>query len=94
MELEVLNTAAAFAAHQEEAARWQPAAVAQFRDAADLADRHYRLGAVPLATYVELQGAYLDAVESLLATQQDALDAGLRLQLLTGLDFKAVEVSP
>jgi cobalt-zinc-cadmium efflux system outer membrane protein len=49
---------------------------------------------VPLATYVELQGAYLDAVESLLATQQDALDAGLRLQLLTGLDFKAVEVAP
>lgn len=94
MELEVLNTAAAFAAHQEEAARWQPAAVARFRDAAELADRHYRLGAVPLATYVDLQGAYLDAVESLLATQQDALDAGLRLQLLTGLDFQAVEVAP
>jgi cobalt-zinc-cadmium efflux system outer membrane protein len=94
MEREVVNTAAAFVAHQEEAARWQPAAIAQFRDAAETADRHYRLGAVPLATYVELQGAYLDAVESLLATQQDALDAGLRLQLLTGLDFKAVEVSP
>jgi len=94
MEREVLNTAAAFVAHQEESARWEPAAVARFRDAAELADRHYRLGAVPLATYVELQNAYLDAVESLLATQQDALDAGLRLQLLTGLDFKAVEVSP
>ena len=30
----------------------------KFRAAAALADRHYRLGAVPIATYVELQNSY------------------------------------
>jgi len=94
LERDVLAAAAAFAARREEAARWSPQAAARFREAAALADRHYRLGAVPLATYVELQNAYLDALESLLATQRDALETGLRLQLLTGLDFRAVEVRP
>jgi cobalt-zinc-cadmium efflux system outer membrane protein len=49
---------------------------------------------VPLTTYVELQNSYLDAVEALLATQHEALDAGLRLRELTGLDFNAVELTP
>ena len=90
----MLAAAAAFAAKQAESARWSPDAAERFREAAALADRHYRLGAVPLTTYVELQNSYLDAVESLLATQREALEAGLQLQLLTGVDFKAVEVIP
>ena len=56
-------------------------------------DRHYRLGAVPIATYVEMQSAYLEAVEALLDTQREAMEAGLRVQLLTGLDFNAVQIS-
>ena len=44
-----------------------------------------------MATYVELQNSYLDAVEALLDTQREALEAGLKLQELTGLDFHAVE---
>ena len=48
---------------------------------------------MPLATYVELQGAYLDAVEAILDTKRDALEAGQQLQLLTGLEFNAVEIS-
>jgi outer membrane protein TolC len=46
-------------------------------------------GAVPVATYVELQNSYLDAVEALLDTQREAMEAGLKLQQLTGLDFNA-----
>ena len=72
LEREVLTTAASYAARQEEIARWAPDAAAKFRDAAGLADRHCRLGAVPLATYVELQNAYLDAIESLLTTEREA----------------------
>jgi len=94
MEREVLTAAAAFAAKLAETAAWAPDSAGKFREAAALADRHYRLGAVPLATYVELQNSYLDAVEALLATQREALEAGLQLQLLTGVDFKAVEVRP
>jgi cobalt-zinc-cadmium efflux system outer membrane protein len=55
-----------------ESARWSPDAARRFRDAAELADRHYRLGAVPISTYVELQNSYLEAIERSTATQQEA----------------------
>lgn len=94
MEREVINATHRFAAKLAETARWSPDATTRFRDAADLADRHYRLGAVSLATYVELQNSYLEAIDALYETQQEALEAGGALQLLTGLDFKAVETQP
>lgn len=77
-----------------EMAKWRADSVAQFREAASLADRHYRLGAVPIATYVELQKQYLEAVETLLETKIEALEAAQELQLLTGLDFNAVKFTP
>ena len=94
LEREVMGAAQTFSAKLDETRRWAPESVRKFREAAELADRHYRLGAVPLATYVELQNAYLEAVEALLDTKQEALDAGLKLQQLTGLDFNAVEIAP
>lgn len=87
LERDVIATVQTFAAKQTESARWTPTAAEKFREAAALADRHYRLGAVPLSTYVELQSAYLDAVEALLDTQREALESALRLHLLTGLDL-------
>ena len=93
LERELLVAVETFSAKRAEALRWSPQSVEKFREAAELADRHFRLGAVPLATYVELQGAYLDAVEALLDTQREALEAGLRVQLLTGLDLKTVQLS-
>ncbi len=91
LERTVAATAAEFTAKSAEAQRWAADAVPRFRDSAALADRHYRLGAVPIATYVELQTSYLDAVEALLDTEREAIEAGLQLQLLTGLDFAAVQ---
>jgi cobalt-zinc-cadmium efflux system outer membrane protein len=73
-------------------AKWRAESADEFRKAAELADRHYRLGAVPIATYVELQKQYLEAVEALLDTKREALEAGQDLQRLTGLDFDAVKV--
>ena len=67
-----------------EMARWRPDSAQHFKDAAELADRHYRLGAVPISTYVELQQQYLEAVESLLETKREALEAAAQLELLTG----------
>ena len=86
MEREVIVAAQALAAKIAEIRRWAPDAVAKFREAAALADRHYRLGAVPIGTYVELQSAYLDAVDALLSTRREALEAAARLHLLTGLE--------
>lgn len=93
LERDVLVAAHTFSTKLAETRRWSPDAVQKFREAAELADRHYRLGAVPIATYVEMQSAYLEAVEALLDTQREAMEAGLRVQLLTGLDFNAVQIS-
>lgn len=94
MEREVIISFQAFTAKVAAGADWRPDSMEKFREAAALADRHYRLGAVPLATYVELQSAYLEAVEALLDTKREALEAGQQLQLLTGLNFNAVQVIP
>jgi len=94
MDRAIVTSYQAYQAKMAAAADWKPDAAEKFREAAELADRHYRLGAVPLATYVELQGAYLDAVEALLDTKREALEAGQQLQLLTGVEFKTVEISP
>jgi cobalt-zinc-cadmium efflux system outer membrane protein len=79
---------------RNEMSKWRPDSIEQFREAATLADRHYRLGAVPITTYVELQKQYLEAVEALLNTRREALDAGQQLQLLTGVDFNAAQSRP
>jgi cobalt-zinc-cadmium efflux system outer membrane protein len=68
-----------------EMARWRPDSVHHFKEAAEVADRHYRLGAVPISTYVELQKQYLEAVEGLLDTKKEALEAAAQLELLTGM---------
>ena len=70
-----------------EMARWPADAVAKFRDAARAGDEHYRLGALPIATYTELQTQYLDAVDALLTTQTEALEARQQLELLSGIDL-------
>jgi cobalt-zinc-cadmium efflux system outer membrane protein len=89
----IVERALAYQTKLAEMGKWRPESVEEFRQAAELADRHYRLGAVPIATYVELQKQYLEAVEALLDTRREALEAGQQLQLLTGLEFNAVQTA-
>ncbi len=56
----------------------------ELKDAAELADRHYRLGAVPVATYIEVQENYLGALSAIAEVEADALEAALRIEQLTG----------
>ncbi len=63
---------------------WKPNALETFAEAAQLADRHYRLGAVPISTYIEMQDKYLEATEAINATRLEVLQASLVLQQLTG----------
>ena len=93
MEREVITAIHRLGAKLAESAKWTPDAAHRFREAADLADRHYRLGAVPISTYVELQNSYLDAIEALYETQQEALEAAGTLRLLTGLEINLVTTS-
>jgi cobalt-zinc-cadmium efflux system outer membrane protein len=89
LERKVLAAALAVETRRREMARWRPDAIEHFREAAALADRHYRLGAVPISTYVELQKQYLDAIDGLLDTRKEALEAVAELELLTGLTLPA-----
>ena len=90
----VIEASLTYETKLREMARWRPDAVAHFREAAEVADRHYRLGAVPISTYVELQKQYLDAVEGLLDTKKEALEASAHLELLTGLPLPLSQTTP
>jgi len=74
----------AFQTQLNEMAQWRPDSQARFREAAEMADRHFRLGAVPVTTYVEMQLKYLDALEALLATRHEALEHRQQLEVLVG----------
>lgn len=67
--------------------RWKTNSVEKFREASELADRHFRMGAIDIAVYVEVQNSYLSAVESLLNTESEILAAAFELQELTGVDL-------
>lgn len=82
----------AYSARRAEIERWSPQAITRFREAAEQADHHFRQGAVPLSTYIELQKAYLNAMDTLIETRRDALEAALELERLTGNQLQLVEV--
>ena len=84
VERRVTETALALQVKLEEMGKWRTDSAQKFRDAAELADRHYRLGAVPIATYVELQKQYLEAIAAILDTKTEALAAAQTLEQLTG----------
>ena len=77
-----------------EMAKWPPDVAERFGDAARKGDENYRLGALPIATYMELQKQYLETLEALLNTQADALEARQQLELLTGLNLGDSPVLP
>ncbi len=77
----------------KEMENWQPDSIQHFKEAAELADRHYRLGAVPVSTYIELQSQYLDTIEGLQETKKEALEAATQLELMTGADLSLVKIS-
>jgi cobalt-zinc-cadmium efflux system outer membrane protein len=88
----IAESALTYETKLREMAKWRPDSVEHFKEAAETADRHYRLGAVPIATYIELQKQYLEAVESLLDTRREALDAAQNLELLTGLKVPLLSI--
>jgi len=73
---------------------WKPNALQSFAEAAQLADRHYRLGAVPLSTYIEMQDKYLEATEAINATRLEALRAALDLEQLIGAPSAKTQTQP
>lgn len=88
VEKQVRERALAYQTKLQEMARWRPDSLDRFKEAAELADRHYRLGSVPIANYTEMQKQYLDALDALLDTLAEALESRQQLELLTGLKLE------
>jgi len=84
VERQVTESMLMFKTQQSRVSLWKGDAVAKFGEAAALADRHFRLGAVPMSTFVELQDKYLEAVEAINEARAQTLEAALKLEELTG----------
>jgi cobalt-zinc-cadmium efflux system outer membrane protein len=84
VERRVTQTAATLETKRAELETWKTGAMAELRDASQSADHNYRLGAVPLTTYVEIQKQYLEAISAFNNAQKDALEAAQTLEILTG----------
>lgn len=84
LERAVAAQSSAYASFAGELAKWPSDTIESFHSAAKEADEHYRLGALPLSTYTELQKQYIEAVDAVLDSQFGALKARLELEQLTG----------
>ncbi|MBY9064714.1 TolC family protein [Sphingomonas yunnanensis] len=83
---DVFDQSAQYEAKRAALARWDDEAPRRFAAAASDADRNYRLGAIPLATYTQMQQAYVDATAAVLDTRREAIEALLQLRALNGGD--------
>ncbi len=81
---QVYEQAANYETKRRVLATWPASAAEKFAAAAAAADVSYRQGAIPVATYVEMQRQYLDALSALLDTRREAMEAMLQLRALNG----------
>src|SRR5262249_44170863 len=85
VERKVADAAFAYQTRRDELMKLQPVTLDQLREAAELADHHYRSGAVPVVTYTEVQKQYLDAIDAFAAGQIGALENKQQIEQQTGL---------
>lgn len=81
---DVFDQAAQYEAKRQALAKWDGASAQSFASAAADADRNYRLGAIPLTTYTQMQQSYIEATNAVLDTRREALEALLQLRALNG----------
>jgi cobalt-zinc-cadmium efflux system outer membrane protein len=79
----VADAAFVYKSRREEANNLQVSMLPPLRDAAEVADRNYRAGALPITTYTEVQKQYVDALDALAAAQQAAIEARQQLEEVT-----------
>ncbi|HZR04483.1 MAG TPA: TolC family protein [Candidatus Udaeobacter sp.] len=84
VERRVAQATATLQTKRSEIEAWTTGMLGKLREATELADRNYRLGAVPLTTYVEIQKQYLEAISAFNDAQKEALEAAQTLEILTG----------
>jgi cobalt-zinc-cadmium efflux system outer membrane protein len=85
VERKIADAEFVYRSRRDEADELQKSVLPQMRDAAETGERNYRDGAVPLATYTELQKQYLDSLDAFSAAQAAAIDARQQLEQLTAM---------
>ncbi|MDR2513560.1 MAG: TolC family protein [Puniceicoccales bacterium] len=85
---ELLAAAALYRANQSFLCENNAVELARFHEAAAQAERHYRLGAIPMATYLGLQQAYLEMVELHTTARTEAIRAAAQISILAGLPLQ------
>lgn len=88
LERDLVTERASYAAELDALSHWKPESEGEFQAAAEEADKHYRLGAVPATTYVEMQRQYLEAMGALIETRRNAWLHLMHLEKLTGSPIK------
>ena len=94
VERQLAENVSGYSARFSALSAWRPDTIQQLREAAELGDRHYRLGAVPISTYVALQEKYLEAVEAYYDLKREGVAAAQQLQVLTGTTMSSPEGGP
>jgi cobalt-zinc-cadmium efflux system outer membrane protein len=92
VERKVSDAEFVYRSRREEAQNLQMSILPQMRQAAELADRNYRAGALPITIYTEVQKQYLDSLDAFSAAQAGAVEARRQLEQLiaTRLDYREI----
>ena len=85
---DLLAAAAFYRTNQEFLRENSAGEIARFHEAAGQAERHYRLGAIPVSTYLALQQAYLEMVDVHTTARIEAIRNAAQLCTLTGLPLQ------
>jgi cobalt-zinc-cadmium efflux system outer membrane protein len=83
VERKVADAEFVYRSRRKEAEKLEMSILPQIREAAELADRNYRAGALPITTYTEVQKQYLDSIDAFSAAQAGAVEARQQLEQLT-----------
>jgi cobalt-zinc-cadmium efflux system outer membrane protein len=84
LERQIMTAAYSYNQLVKELGEDTPQLLEQLRDAADVADSNYRLGALPISTYTEIQLQYVDTTDAVLSSRMDALQNISNLEYLSG----------
>ena len=84
LERQIMTAAYSYNQLVKELGEDTPTLLEQLRDAADVADNNYRLGALPISTYTEIQLQYVDTTDAVLSSRVDALLNLSNLEYLSG----------
>jgi outer membrane protein, heavy metal efflux system len=84
LERQIMTAAQSYNQELKELGEDTPQLLDQLRDAAKLADDNYRLGALPISTYTEIQLQYVDATDAVLSARLDALQNLSNLEYISG----------